>query len=190
MIRSCLIRSCLALLLFAFVGVTHGAVVQLDEGRATGIIGLNVEGVFYDVSFQNNFYISIWGYAPSTFGTLCTEPGENSEHPCGLDPSRAIPAVDAVNALFNSENISEILFDDGSVQESFDVAYLFDRLAESVIRGGFDGTNWTNRGDLGSGTPTVHPFAVFNPSLIPIPPALVLFPTALSALVWFRRKQA
>lgn len=184
-----MIKNWLAVILFTFAGVTYGAVVQVEDGRAAGILRLDVQGVLYDVSFQNNYYLSIWGYGPATFGTVCTEPGELGEHPCGLDPSPAIPAVNAINSILSEQGVSEILFDDGSLSSFYVVPYLFDRLAESGLKGSFTGAEWAYGGEIESGAPALRPFAVFTPS-IPIPAAVYLFASGLGLLGWFRRRQA
>ena len=168
--------------------ISYGAAVQIAGGRATGIVGLDVQGVLYDVSFQNNYYNSIWGYGPATFGVVCTEPGESGEHPCGLDPSPAIPAINAVNSVLSERGVSEILFDDGLLSSFYVVPYLFDRLAESGLIGAYTGAEWVYSGEIRSGSPVLRPFAVFTPS-IPIPAAAWLFGSALAGLGFMRRRQ-
>jgi hypothetical protein len=183
-----MIKNWLAVLLFTFAGVTYGDVVQVEGGSATGILRLDVQGVLYDVSFQNNYYGSIWGFGPSTFGVICTEPGEMGEDPCGLDPTTAIPAVNAINSVLSEQGVSEILFDDGLLRSFYVVPYLFDRLAESGLKGAFTGAEWVYDGEIISGPPVLRPFAVFTPS-IPIPAAFYLFASGLGLLGWFRRRQ-
>jgi hypothetical protein len=187
-----MLTKCMGILFVTLVvaQAANSAAVELENGHAIGIEMLDVQGVLYDVSFQNNYYVLIWGYTASTFGFLCSEPGgAQNPHPCGPgDPTAASEATGAINSLLNTAGITSIKFDDGSIQESYVIPYLFDISVDTGTQGSFDGATWRQIENTGSGTPELRPYAVFTRS-IPIPAAAYLFASGLGLLGWFRRRQ-
>jgi hypothetical protein len=188
-------NSLMSLFLLAFclsITSAHAATVQYSDGKAVGLIGLEVSGDYFDVHFEYASYVTIWGFNPNTWSTLCSEKGgPENPHPCGLgDPSGALGAADAINEVFNSEGVEQLMAADGSAHDLFAIAYLFDSCADSYVKGSYADGSWVNDGDgFNTCFPNQRPFAVFQPG-VPIPAAVWLFGSALTGLGWFRRKTA
>jgi hypothetical protein len=168
----------------------HAASVQVEGGRATGILGLEVNNQYFDVHFEYASYVEIWGFGASTFGETCSVPGGSvsNPHPCGPgDSSGALAAADAINIAFDMAGVSGLDTTDGSAHNFYTVAYLFDWSSDSYVRSAYVGAGWQNQGDgFCDCFPNVRPYAVFEPSAVPVPAAVWLFVSGLGALVWRR----
>jgi hypothetical protein len=168
----------LALLLAG--GSAQAFVVDLDGTNATGIRDLDIGGTAYDVVFD--------------FASAATAPVAcGAAMPCDVffgDETAADAAVAAINlALNNAINVNVPAQSVGSTQKiDFFVPFASGGGNTDAAQGTFAAdTTWIGIGAALDDPDTIE-YARFSPAVIPIPPAALLFGSALGILGWVRRR--
>jgi hypothetical protein len=185
------IRKMITVVLFAAyvgLGVAQAAILQVSGGKVTGAVGIDIEGALYDVAFREGTCIAVYGGCPegSDFPWLDFPAAQALIDQVFIDS--AIGLFDSVPSLvFGCEDPTQctaVLPLHLGVQIGFIIgAHNVDESSEDRIRSvGFH---------LGLDT-TDDPalvWAVFTPSRIPEPSALVLLLVGLAGLGFSRRKR-
>lgn len=149
---------------------TQAATVVLDGTNAVAILGLDVDGQLYDVSFQT-----------AVFGDIDRQP---EVFPFFGDLSGASEAQDKVVALLNDSNASSV----GGANDAWiayrQVASSGGAIAIQAAGPAFLEGSWQSS-DFISSIADSNNYALF--AAVPLPATIWLFVTALGFLAWAKR---
>ncbi len=164
-----------------FLSPAHAAVVQFNSGgtAATGIIGLDVGGTFYDVDFTGSITHNNWATMLDV-NTL----------------SDATTVIGAIATALDSAAVTLLEYDtpSGGVFEFNSTTLYYGTNSTSLLGVGinsFFGSNWGSF--IGGSTSPLNdsfPLAVdLTPSAVPVPAAVWLFGSGLIGLVGVAKRK-
>jgi hypothetical protein len=163
--------------LFFICTAAQAATVQLDGTNATGILGLELDGTLYDVTFE-------FSSGPHTEPA----PGDIFADPIS-DEAGASAAADAINLALNASSATTV---GSSNSVSYIVPYLYNSAPCDTLcafRGPFVGVWLKTAADVDTNASVE--FARFTPAaVVPLPAAGWLFGSGLMGLAVLRRKIA
>ncbi|MHC5016750.1 MAG: hypothetical protein ACYTGM_20025 [Planctomycetota bacterium] len=172
--RELLAGAVVALVLLLGVGsVQAGFLVQVDGTgtNATGILNLEVDGVLYDVEFDYDFGLDIFGAPPFTFNLEL----------------QAINANEEVNAALNS--VPAVVTVGPMMSDHYAIPFEFENL-DYAVRGSeyslLDQWQQVPNAQVVDGA-ALHSYAVFT--VVPAPATMCVFGPAIFALGGRRRRR-
>ena len=176
---------CAVLLFFGVLGVANAAVVyNEDETVATGIQGLLVDGVLYDVSFVYGNYDSFWSATepPTFYGGTSTD-----AYNAGLSIDQALNSESPIPLIGPSSVLKSlgyaIPYEDCSNSRFVNIFY-HQMGAENAGKWGFFSDTFVSKFDSFN-----YRWAKFDGGTpVPIPGAVWLLGSGLIGIVGIRRK--
>jgi len=164
-----------ALLAFCVSFTTHAATVVFDGSAATAVLGLDVNGTSYDVTWEQGTFNGLGSGVFPFVGSL----------------SEATDAEDALNLALTNAGATLFKRGNGTTFTRYDIAYALAGSALSTRQNGTipnGSSNWEFIQLLSRGADQTVSYAVFT--AVPIPAAVWLFGSALGVLGWIQRKRA